>query len=295
MMECREKLSPDNLDRSLRERSSKRKMRRMMASLMLLLPWLWGVSQSAVAAVLPVVPHQETVVSVNSEVGTVLQFSLPVKTVTAAKMFGISEFSTGVTPAGQKADVRSFVVRPAVNTANESVTFVLANGKPIVLRFVASAAADKFVDVQVNAPSKAAKGGFLSKELALMRSMLLDEAGSYSREVRRTQVESAIPRTQAQLVRVYRADALTGYVFTIENHGKKDLVLEPSVLALGSGVVPVLSHLSKSKISPCPIMNSDASCTATVRFVVRGSADAAPTLGVQPFVKRDALITGGEQ
>jgi hypothetical protein len=295
MMECREKLFANTLDRSLREKSCRRKMPRMMASLMLLLPWLWGVSQSAVAAVLPVVPHQETVVSVNSEVGTVLQFSLLVKTVTAAKMFGISEFSTGVNPAGQKADVRSFVVRPAVNTANESVTFVLANGKPVVLRFVASTAADKFVDVQVNSASKLAKGGFLSKELALMRSMLLDEAGNYSREVRRAQVESAVPRTQAQLVRVYRADALTGYVFNIENHGKKDLVLEPSVLALGSGVVPVLSHLSKSKISPCPIMNTDASCKATVRFVVRGPADPSPTLGVQPFVKSDALITGGEQ
>jgi hypothetical protein len=295
MMECKERSIPRTAKRSLRERSSKRKMRRMMASLMLLLPWLWGVSQSAVAAVLPVVPHQETVVSVNSEVGTVLQFSSPVKTVTAAKMFGISEFSTGVNPAGQKADVRSFVVRPAVSTANESVTFVLANGKPVVLRFVASAAADKFVDVQVNSASKLAKGGFLSKEIALMRSMLLDEAGTYSREVRRTQVESAIPRTQAQLVRVYRADALTGYVFNIENHGKKDLVLEPSMLALGSGVVPVLSHISKSKISPCPIMISDAACTATVRFVVRGPADAAPALGVQPFVKSDALITGGEQ
>ncbi|NBW81411.1 hypothetical protein EBR21_06620 [bacterium] len=286
-MECRKKLFANNLDRSLREKFGQRKMWRMMASLMLLLPWLWGVSQSAVAAVLPVVPHQETVVSVNSEVGTVLQFSLPVKTVTAAKMFGISEFSTGVNPAGQKADVRSFVVRPAVNTANESVTFVLAIGKPVVLRFVASAAADKFVDVQVNAPSKAVKGGFLSKEIALMRSMLLDEAGNYSREVRRAQVESAISRTQAQLVRVYRADALTGYVFNIENHGKKELVLEPSI--------PVLSHLSKSKISPCPIMNTDASCTATVRFVLRGPSDASPTLGVQPFVKSDALITGGEQ
>ena len=294
-MECRKKLFANNLDRSHGKNARKQKVWSVMASLMLLLPWLWGVSQSAVAAVLPVVPHQETVAPVNSEVGTVLQFSLPVKTVTAAKMFGISEFSTAVNPAGQKADVRSFVVRPAVNTANESVTFVLANGKPIVLRFVASAAADKFVDVQVNAPTKAAKGGFLSKELALMRAMLLDEAGNYSREVRRTQVESAIPRTQAQLVRVYRGDALTGYVFNIENHSKKDLVLEPSMLALGSGVVPVLSHLSKSKISPCPIMNTDASCTATVRFVVRGSADAAPTLGVQPFVKSDALITGGEQ
>jgi hypothetical protein len=294
-MECREKLFAKTLGRLQRKELAERKVWSVMASLMLLLPWLWGESQSALAAVLPVVPHQETVVAVNSEVGTVLQFSSPVKTVTAAKMFGISEFSTGVNPAGQKADVRSFVVRPAVNTANESVTFVLAIGKPVVLRFVASSAADKFVDVQVNAPSKAAKGGFLSKEIALMRSMLLDEAGNYSREVRRTQVESAIPRTQAQLVRVYRADALTGYVFNIENHGKKDLVLEPSMLAIGSGVVPVLSHLSKSKISPCPIMNTDASCTATVRFVVRGPADASPTLGVHPFVKSDALITGGEQ
>jgi hypothetical protein len=295
MMECRERAFGETLGRLQRKELTERKLWSVMASLMLLLPWLWGVSQSAVASVLPVVPHQETVVAVNSEVGTVLQFSSPVKTVTAAKMFGISEFSAGVNPAGQKADVRSFVVRPAVNTANESVTFVLANGKPIVLRFVASSAADKFVDVQVNAPSKAAKGGFLSKELALMRAMLLDEVGNYSREVRRTQVESAIPRTQAQLVRVYRADALTGYVFNIENHGKKDLVLEPSVLALGSGVVPVLSHLSKSKISPCPIMNTDASCTATVRFVVRGPLDASPTLGLQPFVKSDAPITGGEQ
>jgi hypothetical protein len=253
------------------------------------------MSLSAQAAVLPVVPHQEALMPVNSTAGTVLQFSLPVKAVTAAKMFSIKDFSSGVSATGQKADVRSFVVQAATATANESVTFVLANNKPIVLRLTSSAAADKFVDVQLHTHTKSGKGGFLSKELALMRSMLLDEAGSYSREVVSKHFESALPRTKVQLVRMYRSGTLTGYVINIENHGKEELVLDPSRLALGVRVAPVLSHLSKSKISPCPVMNSEASCTATARFVVRGSTQPPSALQVRPFVRRNAVNGGGDQ
>lgn len=252
-------------------------------------------SRNANAAVVSAIPNQEIAVPVNSEMGAVVQFTHPIKTVTPSKHFSISDFSAGVSPTGQKMDVRSFMVKPALENASESLTFVLAGGKAAVLRFIATSGGEKFVEVQINASEKKTKGKFLSQELNLMRSMLKDETGSFARELRNVSLESAIPRTHARLLRVYRGDGITGFILNLENHGKSDLVIEPSMLSFGNGsALLLLSHISKSKISPCPIMNSDATCSATVRVVVRGSAESLPALDVQPFVKSNASLGGGE-
>ena len=108
-------------------------------------------TQSAHAAVVSAIPNQEIAVPVNTEMGAVVQFALPVKTVTPSKLFSISDFSSGVSPTGQKMDVRSFMVKPAIANANESVTFVLAEGKTAVLRFIATAGGEKFFEVHINA------------------------------------------------------------------------------------------------------------------------------------------------
>jgi hypothetical protein len=250
---------------------------------------------NAHAAVVSAIPNQEIAVPVNTEMGAVVQFALPVKTVTPSKLFSISDFSSGVSPTGQKMDVRSFMVKPAIANANESVTFVLAGGKTAVLRFIATAGGEKFFEVHINASEKKVKGKFLSQELNLIRSMLKDGTGTFARELRNVSLESAIPRTQARLLRVYRGDGITGFVLNLENHGKSDLLVEPSMLSFGNGSAPLLlSHITKSKLSPCPIMKSVAECSATVRVVVRGSAESLPALDVQPFVKSNASLGGGE-
>lgn len=252
-------------------------------------------SQNVHAAVVSAIPNQEIAVPVNAEMGAVVQFALPVKTVTPSKYFSIAPLSAGISHTGQKMDVRSFMVKAVTSNSNESVTFVLAGGKTAVLRFIATAGGEKFIEVQINASEKKAKGKFLSQELNLMRSMLKDESGEFMRQVRNEFLESAIPRTKARLLRVYLSSGITGFVLNLENHSKSDLIIEPSMLSLGNGSAPLLlSHISKSKLSPCPIMGSDAVCSATVRVVVRGSAARLPPLDVQPFVKSNASLGGGE-
>lgn len=250
-----------------------------------------SVSQRADAAVVSASGNLEMAVPVNADLGAVVQFALPVKTVTPSKLFSISDFSAGVSPTGQKQDVRSFLVKPALSTANDAVTFVLAGGKTVVLRFIATSGGEKFFEVKVAEFAKGKKPKFLSHELNLMRAMLKDESGDFAREVRNVGIDSAIPRTQVRLLRVYRGEGITGFVLKLENQGKTDLLIEPSMLSFGSGSAPLLlSHISKNKISPCPIMNTDSACTATVRVVLRGISESLHALDVQPFVKTNAPL-----
>ena len=71
-----------------------------------------GGTSSASAASVVAVQNQEVLVPVNAELGSVLQFSSAVKTVTPAKSFAVSDLAGEATSTGQKTDVRTFQVKP---------------------------------------------------------------------------------------------------------------------------------------------------------------------------------------
>jgi hypothetical protein len=258
-----------------------------------------GVVSSASAASVVAVQNQEVVVPVNGELGSVLQFSSAVKTVTPAKSFAVSDLGTEGNSTGQKTDVRTFQVKPVEAGANESVTFVLAGGRSVSLRLVATPNAEKFYDVSLAVKRTKLGTKFLASELEMMRSMIADESGGFAREVLDTKVNAEVGKLDVRLVRVYSAPELTGYVFSVANAGGKSMNVDLSTFAVGEPNRAVLASVNRPRLESCPLLGTNPKCTATLHFVVRGVREVAPVLTLTgkpaPYVKSESALQGGEQ
>lgn len=256
-------------------------------------------SVSAQAAVIVAAGNQEVLVPVNAELGAVLQFSLPVKTVTPAKNFSVTDLGSEVTATGAKSDVRTFQVKPAMAGASENVTFVLAGGRTVNMRLVATQGGEKFFDVALEAKRALVATKFLSAELELMRAMIGDELGGFSREVMDTKVSADVGKLDVRLTRTYASADFTGYVFKIANEGSATLDVSASEFAIGKPNRAVMTHVSKSKLESCPMFSVKPNCTAMVHVVVRGMKESPAALALSlkpaPFVKSESNVQGGSQ
>ena len=256
-------------------------------------------SVGAEAATVVAIQNQEVVVPVNAELGSVLQFGGAVKTVTPARSFAVSDLGQEVTPGGQKSDVRTFQVKPSAIGASEAVTFVLAGGRSVNLRFVATPNAEKFYDVALETKRTKIGTKFLASELEMMRAMVADDVGGFAREVLDTKVSADVKSLDVKLTRVYSSTDFTGYVFSVSNDAREAMSLSLAQFAIGKPNRAVLAYASKERIEACPLFSTKSSCTASLHFVVRGVKESPPSLTlvpkVAPYVKSESSLGGGTQ
>jgi len=256
---------------------------------------------AARASVVVAVQNQETPVAVNAELGSILQLPSPVRTITPSQHFSIQDVGSAMSEGG-KADVRTFHIKPVARATSEAVTFVLASGRALALRFIPTPNGDKFYDVQLDSSARRGRDAkFLSSEMAMMRAMLLDDAAGFARESLDEKVQTDFPELEFSVLRVYAASDLTGYVFRVLNKGSAALDLNMSALAFSRPNRAALSQADKQHLEPCPLIGSAVpACQTAIRLVVRGPKPAQPMLGTlghstPPFAKSGASIGGGDK
>lgn len=260
-------------------------------------------STAAQAASVIAIANQETPLPINAELGSIVQLPSAVKTVTPSQSFAIQDIGAGVAESGVKADVRTFLVKPIPGATSEAVTFVLANGRALALRFVPASGAEKFYDISHESSARRGrKGQFLEAEMAMMRAMLVDEGGGFAREIVDPSAENAKVSTDVaglrfELARVYASSELTGYVLRVENRGASAVDLDPSTLAFARPNRAVLSQLDRTRLEPCPTLSAPSGCRTVLRMIVRGPKPATPLIttlgGATPPFAKGAQAMGG--
>lgn len=252
----------------------------------------------ASAAVVVAVLNQETVIAVNAELGSLLQLPAAVKTVTPSQYFSIQDVgATG--EGGAKTDVRAFQIRPVAGAHSEVVTFVLASGRALALRLIATPGGEKFYDVQLDALVRRRGSKFLSSEMAVMRAMLLDEGGGFARELTDEAVATDFSDLAFTLSRVYAASDLVGYVFKVKNKASLPVDLNLSALTFGRPNHAALAQSDKLHLEPCPLLTEPTeACQTALRLVIRGPKQPRLVLGTlgsdaPPFAKAGSPSAGG--
>jgi hypothetical protein len=200
-------------------------------------------------------------------------------------------------PAPEKApaentDVRVFLVRPAKPAAGEQpVTFLLADRRSVTVRFIPGTVRDDtFVDIRWS--KKAAASGargrageqFLGSERALLLAMLRNEP-SYGRKVVEETVElPGYPDLEVKLLRTYASgDGLVGGVYSFTNRSRKTVVVNPTVLAVGTPNRAVLTQMDHEELKSCGEDNRPdprgTGCMSVVRIVSRAAGREPVTPG----------------
>jgi hypothetical protein len=202
-------------------------------------------------------------------------------------------------PEGEKSDVRVFLVRPArAEPQEQPVTFLLADGRSLTARFLPGTSRDEsFLDLRwaKRGSNARTRGGeqFLAAERALLLTMLRDDR-SPGRKVVEQQIElPGYSDLDVKLVRVHETpDGLAGGVYTFTNRSKRTVVVNPTVLAVGTPNRAILTQMDHEELRPCA---EDASsdprgtgCTSVVRIVSRAPrpelAPGADRGSVMPYV-----------
>lgn len=206
-------------------------------------------------------------------------------------------------PSPENLDVRVFLVRPRPNAGEQGVTFLLADGRSVTARFIpGSARDDSFVDLRWLRRSAAAaargRGGdpFLGPERALLLAMLRNES-AHNRKLVHVKVElPAYPELEVTLLRTYESgDGLVGGVYSFVNRSRRTVVVNPTVLAIGTPNRAVLTQMDHEELRSC---NEDDSpdprgtgCMSVVRIVSRSDRElvtpgavAGERAGTMPYV-----------
>ena len=259
--------------------------------------FLWLPGPLAHGAILVAVTNQDTPVTINAVLGTILQLPGAVRTITPSQYFLVQDIGGGSREAGVKADIKTFHVKPIPGARAENVTFVLASGQALSLKFIPTAGGEKFYDVQIDSARKLKSGKFLSAEMTMMRAMLVDEPGGFGRQIVTEKVKTEFGDLEFSLARIYGATDLTGYVFKVTNQSREPLDLNLSALGFGRPNRLVLSQSDRAQLEPCPSIGISPACQTIVRLVIRGPKPAQLLVGenpgaTAPFLKRGAALGG---
>ena len=250
----------------------------------------------ASGATLVAVENQETVVAVNSDVGTIIDLPSAVKTVTPAKFFLLQDIAG---QAGAKADVRTFLIKPTAHGATEVVTFVLANGQALALKLVPVQSGEKYYSLVFEPKRRGQTHKFLAAEMAMMRAMLLDEGGGFAREAfgphdKSGRVDVEFDGLEFRLLRLYAAADQTGYVFLVTNRGPESKKLNLSSLAFARPNRALLAQVDKTELAVCPTLSTAEECQTALRMVIKGPKPPEPLLtsfgpSAPPFAEKANL------
>lgn len=268
------------------------------------------VLQLVTAAAQVTVSEGEEVTVAVAPGGVTVQLPDVVRVVTPAGDYAVRPLGAARAPAAKGAggaspqaapekapaenmDVRVFLVRPAKPAAGEqAITFLLADRRSVTVRFIPGTARDDtFVDIRWSSRKSAASGGrgrageqFLGSERALLLAMLRNEP-SYGRKVVEETVElPGYPDLEVKLLRTYASgDGLVGGVYSFTNRSRKTVVVNPTVLAVGTPNRAVLTQMDHEELKSCGEDNSPdprgTGCMSVVRIVSRAAGREAVTPG----------------
>lgn len=254
---------------------------------------LWSSSKGFAGTIVSV-QNQESLVSINDELGSILQLPNAVSTITSSKYFSITDIGSPVDPTnGMKTDVRTFQIMPVSHAQSESVTFVLADGKNLSFKFISAKNADKFYDVRLE-QTKTRSKSFLSPEMSMLRHMILDEAGEYSRRFFDVPVKSDFKGLKFNLIRMYNTSDFTGYVFDVTNTGSKKQTLTLSNIAFGLPNRAIIAHIDRDSLAVCPLLSVTTDCVTRLHMIIRGTPNPTDDFqsslssihSVHPFMKK---------
>jgi len=235
-----------------------------------------------------IIMHKGTTVTVtvNSAVGTVLEFPAVVQLTVPTKKFKVNKIATTIDKKTRQAiNIRFFSVKPTVAGAVDTMTFIFPNKRSVKVRLIAKRGADKhhrFLFPHRKQGVPWANDSFLDKEISLVVAMLKDEAGNgFDRQkiYQNLRIEGA-NGIDLILVRRFQGRGLLGYTFKLINTGKEAIVVNPAALNFDFPNKAVLFHIDHFRLEPCSENNSSDpksnSCMAAVRVVVRGDSYVLP-------------------
>ena len=233
--------------------------------------------------------NQEAIVSINEDLGSIVQLPSAVSTVTSSKYFYITDMGSKTDPeSGVKTDVRTFQVKPVLGAKSENVTFVLANGKNISFKFTPNKEGAKFYDVHFEQTKKIPKS-FFSQEMLMIKSMILDEIGGYTREVTNEKITTQFEKLEFKLTRIYVSNDFTGYVFEVTNDGHEKQQINLSKISFGFTNRAIMAHVDREELATCPLLSVIPDCTTRLHVLTRGNQNQPISIlsAPPPFVKTD--------
>lgn len=187
---------------------------------------MWLIA-SAFASVLTVDDGQVSTVPIDEKGGVMVELPDWVHVVTPSEHLNIDPVKRG---EGQ--GVKHLQVALKDGSTSDEVSFSLADGRVVSLRFVSAKVADRYLSVRFDEPEVVADQGFLSDERALLVAMFADDPA------RRTVLDEVVmfdqyPELVFRLLRRHTAPGLTGYTFEVANTTNAALELHPEVLSVG--------------------------------------------------------------
>lgn len=249
---------------------------------------------NAYAGTITVLQNQDAIVSINEELGSIVQLPSAVGTVTSSKYFYITDMGSNINPAsGAKTDVRTFQIKPILGAKSENVTFVLSNGKNISFKFIPAKEGDKFYDIHFEQTKKNPKS-FFSQEMFMMKSMILDESGGYVRNVTNENITTQFENFDFKLVRIYASNDATGYVFEVTNNGHEKQKINLSKISFGFPNRAIMAHVDREELETCPLLSVTPDCFTRLRIIARGNQNQPISIlsTPPPFVKNNDLGDG---
>ncbi len=237
-------------------------------------------------------------VTVNGELGTLVEFPFPINVVSDSASFSIERVATEVNQTGEAVNIRIVKVKPIRAGAVETIPFIMAGRKSVSIRFVATPQAPKHQRLRYPERQGVASGGkFVGTEVTLMKQMLKDESGEgFQKTVidRRLSIEGYDRKLKMSLVRRWEGQGLFGYTFKIVNKTSEPVTLNPQALNFESPNRAILLQTDHERLVPCTVNTSAEptadSCVTALRLVVRSEKFSVPSSGSDlPFK------IGGEQ
>lgn len=231
---------------------------------------------SAYAATYTVTEGQDVAVAINP-LGTIIKLPTFVKNVQEPINFVLKEITNN--SADGKSSVNSFQLTAKGNNPQpERITFILANEKPVNVLVTPTTKGESYVELkfppQGSRKSEVEGSPYLKNEMALMLAMLRDENKANRRVLKEKVTFPEYPQLSFQLVRDFRADGLTGFVFTVENKSNETLRVNATVLQFGRPNRAVMLQMDHDRLEPCHKNNSadprGTGCVAAIRLVLRG-------------------------
>jgi hypothetical protein len=226
-------------------------------------------------------------VTINSQLGTLIEFPHPIQVVSDSSSFSIENVATEADAEGKPTNIRIVKIRAKRPGAIESVPFILAGRRSLTLRLVTLPDAPKHQKLRYpERPSQLSSGKFLGAEITLMKQMLKDETGEgFLKTVmdRKLSIEGFDSKLKMILVRRWEGQGLLGYVFKIVNNSGEAVTLNPQALNFETPNRAVLLQTDHERLEPCSV-NASAdptsnSCVTALRLVVKGDRFTVPSSG----------------
>ena len=274
-------------------------------------PFLFCLFEIHASAIVIYVSNGSVVtVQVDKNYGATIELPSAVHVVTPPKFLKVEPLTdpiSTVNPSSMPSlnstnDVKIFQVYPSKNKImTDKMNFLLWNGKNISVQFILSDSIQdnfyqlKFSGAGGNNQSRFASNSkfFLSDEKNLIVKMLKDDGGTDRRIVNAQVKIDKYPDLLVKLVRIFKQDSLTGYVFTVTNQSSKTITLNPTVLTIGEPNRIEMIQADHEELQSCKENNDPnprgTGCMTAVRIVTKDFKDSESSMTIgtntkSPFI-----------